>query len=279
MCQATICIKNQHGLLYDHEKVFEHQNIDEKIVDIMDKFKPDFHIVDATSVVDYGPLCIDDTYAHKMGLLLSGIDPVAVDSIGCRLMGIGIEEVKHIALAAKRGFGTNKMENIEVIPSEDLIDKYKIQLHWQGNPLDLPDKIKIIEGNENKGCRTGCGSLLFLLAALTFNKERFKPMVGICGKGFDTNEIDGYTGPFVVDGKCAVSELKEYFEKRKKKEKIKVFYIDDHLDLAKMMTYGRKALGLGMMNAYEKLMPAGLGKLLAIQISAKLHGGKYLGAT
>jgi len=40
--------------------------------------------------------------------------------------------------------------------------------------------------------------------------------VGICGKGFDTNELNKYNGTFIVDGKCAVAELKGYFEKRQK---------------------------------------------------------------
>jgi len=275
MCQVTICIKNQHGLLYDNEKIFEHQHIDEKIIDIMELFKPDFHIVDATSVIDYGPFCIDNTYCHEMNLLLSGIDPVAVDTIGSKL--IGIEDVKHISLAAKRTFGTNKMEEIEVVPSLDLINKHKIPLHWQGNPIDIPDKIKIIEG-KTKGCITGCGTLALALGLIAMNKEKINPMVGICGKGFDTKEMDQYNGPFLIDGKCAVAELKDYFEIRKRKEKIKVYYIDEHLDLAAMMTCGRKAMGLGMKSAYEKLMPVGLAKILGMQISSKLHGGKFLGA-
>jgi len=108
MCAATICIKNQHGLLYDEEKVFEHQNIDDKILDIMEVFKPDFNIVDATKVVDYGPLCISDDYTREMGLLLGGIDPVAVDTIGAKLIGT-FEDAKHISMAAERGFGTNDM--------------------------------------------------------------------------------------------------------------------------------------------------------------------------
>ncbi|MFX1298555.1 MAG: DUF362 domain-containing protein, partial [Promethearchaeota archaeon] len=54
MCGVTICIKNSHGLVYDAEKIYNHHLINEKIVEITSIFKPDFNIVDATTVINFG---------------------------------------------------------------------------------------------------------------------------------------------------------------------------------------------------------------------------------
>jgi len=52
LAESTISIKNQHGLIYDEDKMYKHNLIHEKVADIMNVFKPDFNIVDATSVVN-----------------------------------------------------------------------------------------------------------------------------------------------------------------------------------------------------------------------------------
>ena len=137
-CGVTICIKNQHGLLYDNEKVYNHHLINEKLIDIMSIFKPDFNIVDASSVINFGPSLFDERFVIPMGLLISGTDPVAVDTIGSML--IGIKNVKHIEMAAERGFGTNRIEDIQVLPSKNIIDRYKVQLDHEISNIPLKPK-------------------------------------------------------------------------------------------------------------------------------------------
>jgi uncharacterized protein (DUF362 family) len=124
---VTICIKNQLGLVYDAEKVYKHHQMDQKLIDIMNVFKPDFNIVDATTVVDYGPVSYDPEWERSLGLLIAGIDAVAVDTVGTNL--IGIKNVDHVQMAAEKGFGCNNMDEINVIPSKEVIEKYQLQLH------------------------------------------------------------------------------------------------------------------------------------------------------
>ncbi|MHA1150930.1 MAG: hypothetical protein ACTSR8_22140 [Promethearchaeota archaeon] len=57
-----------------------------------------------------------------------------------------------------------------------------------------------------------------------------------------------------------------------------MYFIDDHLDLATMMTIGRKVMGYRLMESYGPIIPVSLGKLLGLQISSKLHGGNFLSA-
>ncbi|HUX98945.1 MAG TPA: DUF362 domain-containing protein [Candidatus Deferrimicrobium sp.] len=262
----TNCIKNQHGLLYDNEKVYNHHLIDEKVVEILSKFRPDFNIVDALTVVDYGQVAILPEWNIPMGLLLAGRDPVAVDTVGAALLGI--KEVKHIDLAAEQGLGCNDLNKINILPSKDLIDQYKMQLHCQSIPLKSSEKITFIKGKE-KVCRTGCLTIGLYFIIFTHDTN-YGPCVGVIGKGHDTAELDQYPGPFIVNGPCAVSELRDYFETRKKKEKIKVAYIEDHCNLAELTKYVRSCAQVPL-SALSTLTPISLLKLMGLLIWAKLH--------
>ncbi|MHA1915496.1 MAG: DUF362 domain-containing protein [Promethearchaeota archaeon] len=226
-CGVTICIKNQHGLFYDKEKVYNHHLINEKIVDALNLFVPNYNIVDATTVINFGPSLIDEEYIIPMGLLLSGTDLVAVDTIGSRL--VGIDDAVHIEMAAKKGFGTNNFEEIEVLPSKDLIDKHKIQLEHNIDNITIPkhDSVTYIRGSE-QACKTGCSAFESFRIDPTL---KIRPYVLVYGKGHNTTEIDKHSGPFVVNGPCAVSELEEYFNERQKNERTKVFYINEHVDI------------------------------------------------
>ncbi|NVM30834.1 MAG: DUF362 domain-containing protein [Candidatus Helarchaeota archaeon] len=263
----TNCIKNQHGLLYDDEKVYNHHLINEKVIDILRKFKPDFNIVDATSVVDYGHIAMLPEWHIPMGLLLSGTDPVAVDTVGAKLLGI--DEVKYIQLAADEGFGINKFEEINILPTRELIDQYKLQLHWKNVPLKSSKNVVLVRGKE-KACRTGCLALGMAFILFTHDID-CAPCVGVIGKGHDTTELDMHPGPFIVNGPCAVSELKNYFEMRKKREKIDVIYINDHCNLAELTKNVRKYAKLPL-STLLKLTPVSFLKTLGLMIWAKFHG-------
>jgi len=259
------CIKNQHGLLYANEKVYNHHLIDEKVVEILSKFKPDFHLVDASNVVDYGQFAILPEWEIPMGLLLSGTDPVALDTVGAELLGI--DEVKHIQLAAERGFGCNDLSAINILPSSDLIAQYKKQLHCKNIPLTPSEKMVLIRG---EACRTGCLTLGLYFIIFTHDTN-YGPCVGVIGKGVDTTELDKYVGPFIVNGPCAVSELKDYFETRKTHgEKIKVIYINDHCNLAELARVVVKTAKIPL-KSLSKLSDCSILKLIELYIVAKFH--------
>ncbi|TXT60015.1 MAG: hypothetical protein BAJALOKI1v1_1330011 [Promethearchaeota archaeon] len=270
LAEATISIKNQLGLLYDKEKMYKHHLIHEKVVDIMNVFQPNFNLVDATTTVDYGPMAVFPEWETPMNLLISGIDPVAVDTIGSYL--IGIDNIKHIEIAAERGFGINDLKQIEVLPSHKILDEYKIQLHHKNIPKTLPQTIKILRGTE-KVCKTGC-SFLDLLFIWFGTQSELKKCVVIYGKGHDSKELDHYDGPFIVNGPCAVKELKDYFQQRSKKDNIEVYYINEHLNIAAVGTAIRKAFGISLFDLTD-LLPCSLIKVAFLKILAKLKGGKF----
>jgi uncharacterized protein (DUF362 family) len=266
----TISVKNQYGLLYDQEKLYKHHLINEKLIDLLRVFKPDFNIVDATSVVNYGPIALYDDWIIPMKLLISGIDAVAVDTVCSKL--ISIENVKHLDLAAKEGLGNNDFNTIEVVPSKNIIEDHKIQLEDEIK-VPLPEHTKILRGNKGF-CTTACNYLDSIFLLISRNTD-VKPCIGLYGRGHDLNELDQLSGPFIVNGTCAVSELKDYFESRKRKEKVKVIYIDEHFDVAKMIHYTRKVMGV-RLTYFKEIVQCSIPKTLILFIIAKLKGGNFI---
>jgi hypothetical protein len=204
-----------------------------------------------------------------MGLLLAGCDPVAVDTVGARLLGI--DDVEHIKMAANRGLGCNDYGEINVLPTKRLVEQYKLQLHDRGVPLIPSEKIQLVKGKE-RACRTGCLILGFYFIMFTHGTN-YGPCVGVIGKGHDTGQLDKYTGPFVVNGPCAVSELKDYFENRKERDGIRVYYVNDHCNLNTVNKVVRKACGIPL-RSLSGLLPVSFPKMISLYLKAKLHGLK-----
>ncbi|MFX1325070.1 MAG: DUF362 domain-containing protein, partial [Promethearchaeota archaeon] len=270
-CGVTICIKNQHGLFYDAEKVYNHHLINQKIIDALNVFKPDFNIVDATTVIDYGPDLIDPTFQIPMGLLLCGIDPVAVDTVGSKL--VGIDDALHIQMAAEKGFGTNNFEEIDVIPSKALIEKYRVQLNHNVYDIQIPrhPSRTYIRGTE-KACKTGCS---YIEASRFSSDMKIRPHVIVYGKGHNTKELDKHPGPFVVNGPCAVSELKPYFEKRQETRRTKVYYINEHENIQEAYKFSMEA-GRVKLADLSKDIPITPERFLQLIMESKKNGGNFM---
>lgn len=273
-CGVTICIKNSHGLVYDAEKIYNHHLINDKIVEITSLFKPDFNIVDVTTVINFGPgPILDDSFIVPVGVLLSGRDPVAVDTVGSKL--VGIEDVIHIKMAAEKGLGINNFDEINVIPSKDTIDQYKVQLEHDLSKIRLKphDYVTIFKGKK-QACKTGCGAYV----SAAYGREpdfKVNPYAFAFGKGHDIEELNKHPGPFVVAGPCAVAELKDYFKDRKKTERLKVYYVDEHVDLANLYKSILKAGKIKLANLSES-MPFTPERWLELVKTAYQNGGNFL---
>src|SRR5208337_4312893 len=80
-------------------------------------------------------------------------DPMAVDVVGAKFLGFGLEEVQHLKIAAEYGFGESQFERI-TIENRDLFDGRKQQFSW--DLLEkFPEGVRIIRG-KILCCREGC---------------------------------------------------------------------------------------------------------------------------
>lgn len=114
---ASLCLKNLAlGIAQKWEKKALHRaGLHASIVDIYANIKPHFNVVDAIVGVEGNGPNVPKGKSKPLGTILAGSDGLAVDAVGCRMMGIDPYEVTHLRLAAERGLGTIDLDEIEVL--------------------------------------------------------------------------------------------------------------------------------------------------------------------
>ena len=86
----------------------------EAIVDLSNIADIDFVVVDAI-------MCLETQKVNKgynqvrFNVILAGTDPVALDHVGAKMMGLNPDDVAHITLAEKVGLGTNDPAHINMV--------------------------------------------------------------------------------------------------------------------------------------------------------------------
>jgi hypothetical protein len=112
----------EHKLLHTSEAPYRWT--DKEIVDLSTIAKIKFVVVDALMCLDVQKtLRVDKSNQVRMNLILAGSDPVAVDHVCSRLMGLNPDDVEHITLAERTGLGTNDTSKINIVGSD--IDSVK----------------------------------------------------------------------------------------------------------------------------------------------------------
>jgi uncharacterized protein (DUF362 family) len=103
-CSFTGVLKNQYGCNpYPHKTIY-HKRLEDAIVDLNMIFRPNMIVVDGIVAMEghKGPT---DGVPIRMNTLIFGKDPVAVDHLICRLMGINPNSVQYLVEAQRRGIG------------------------------------------------------------------------------------------------------------------------------------------------------------------------------
>src|SRR4030042_1064862 len=171
VCSVSLSLKNIKGVMRPEWKHRFHCNgLNQGIVDLNKTIKPHIAIIDATFA--------QDQVARKhfpVGLIIISNNCVAADAVCTRIMGLDPADVEHIMLAQKAGFGTAKMDEIEVIGEklENLIGKFKFS-----NPVSPFEHAKksggdfeIIQGNPCSACLNELGNDLMHLGK---NRNKLK---------------------------------------------------------------------------------------------------------
>ena len=111
----TVAIKNLHGIVSDGDKLFGHSYrvLPDKLVDIVRLKRPQLTVVDA--VLGQQADHADDGRPVKVGAVLAGRDPVAVDAVASAVMGMDPLGVDTTRIAFETGVGEARLEQIEVV--------------------------------------------------------------------------------------------------------------------------------------------------------------------
>jgi len=115
----TGCIKNMFGVIPGFGKARLHNiaprpvPFSRHLVDVYSLVRPRLHIVDAVVAMEgNGP---SGGSPRKVGAIIGGTDPVAVDTVIAGMMGYRDGQASTIRFAAEKGLGIARREDIEIV--------------------------------------------------------------------------------------------------------------------------------------------------------------------
>jgi uncharacterized protein (DUF362 family) len=157
--EITCSIKKLKGLLSDRYKRMMHmEGLFEGVVDLMSAVKPHLAIVDAIYCQEgLGPVFGKPV---EMDLILAGRDLVAVDTVCGLVMDFKPDEVPLTQSAAKRGLGTCKPEEIEIVGESLSQVRRRFLRSTEDNPVQVEGFNLIFGGITCTGCRNTVMSAL-----------------------------------------------------------------------------------------------------------------------
>jgi len=125
VCGLTGALKNQFGFLSKFERIKMHgglKNIHRSIAEVNSIIKPNLFIVDAVQTLVGAQEVRHGGRVVKLGYMMAGVDPVALDCVGLQLLGevepslrgVQPEDIRHLDYAMKYGLGSRnfKVETI-----------------------------------------------------------------------------------------------------------------------------------------------------------------------
>jgi len=200
---VTLGLKNMKGALPDESKRIMHRigipvkkreafGLDRAIVDLNTMLSPDLTVIDAIVSLEGfvpGPRLVGNPVS--MNTVIAGFDPVAVDAVGCRVIGLDPINIAHLRRAKERGLGRLLPEEIEIVGRS-----IRSVLHPLKTDISRPvlnyGNLLIIEG---KGC-SGCSVTNRM--ALSFLSRR-----DVAALGLSTLVVGDTKGiEYIPKGRC-----------------------------------------------------------------------------
>ena len=116
----------QHKLIHYNNPPYAWS--DKEIVDLSTLAKIKLAVVDAIACLETQKTPIKDANGNitnrvRMNCIVAGSDPVAVDHVCSRLIGLNPDDVEHITLGERKGLGTNNPNLISIVGAD--LDKTK----------------------------------------------------------------------------------------------------------------------------------------------------------
>jgi len=114
LARVTLGMKNWMGCTAGHRPRM-HQKINTSIVDLAAYFKPAVTVLDGYRILTAnGPSGGRAADVRDARVLCAGTDPVAVDTFGASLFGIGPDDLRSLTIAEDRGLGTRQLDKLPV---------------------------------------------------------------------------------------------------------------------------------------------------------------------
>ncbi len=267
MTTMTLGVKNQQAFPTDEDRMHfhNHETLHPRLARLYRMVQPDFCIIEGVTAIFNGhlpPAALLRESSVQLNVLIGGQDTVAVDTVGCKVMGYAIEEVEHLRLAAEWGLGEGRLDHIEVIGN---LNRFRRRYPYSLQRRFHPD-VRIVQGRE-RACVEGCkGNTECALEILSNDYPSRGGFTIVFGRGFDEADLEGLTGDILLVGACAINDrgadLRQRYPDRR------IIEVDAHNDIR-----GTTA-GLATLMKIRPLNMVPLSPLrsLWIVLQARLHG-------
>jgi len=267
MTTMTLGVKNQQAFPIDADRMHfhNHETLHLRLARLYRMVQPDFCIIEGVTAIFNGhvpPTALLKESSVQFNVLIGGQDTLAVDTVGCKVMGYAIEEVEHLRLVAEWGLGEGQLDRIEVIGDLGRFRKrYPYVLLHRFHP-----DVRIVEGRE-RACVEGCkGNAECALEIMSNDYPSQGGFTIVFGKGFDEADLEGLPGDILVVGTCAIDERASDLRRRYPNRRI--IEVNAHNDL-RGITAGLATLMKVRPMAMVPLNPL---RSLWILLQAKLRG-------
>jgi len=150
--KMTGAVKSAHGLQVDQEREkFHREDLHHKLVDLLRAIRPHLCIVDAITVMEgQGPAFGNPV---RFDTIVSGPDPVAVDSVCASMIGFDPFEIPTIRIAHYDGLGQGDLKKIDIV-GNSLEEVRKPVKRADVNIEGVHPKIETFVGGTCVGCLT-----------------------------------------------------------------------------------------------------------------------------
>jgi len=112
--KMTSAMKNLMGMIWDR-RYFHHTDLNQCIADLATFRKPDLNIIDAYRALrTRGPRGVSQEDVVLIGTLVATPDIVTADAASAKLLGLELEQVPYIAMAAKTGVGRLDLDKVAI---------------------------------------------------------------------------------------------------------------------------------------------------------------------
>ncbi len=226
MTQVTLSIKNQFGLVHQKSRIADHNfKLHMKIANIYKIIRPDIVLIDAQYATNYGHYVAEknkDKCIVPMNLMIAGKDPLAVDVVGAKLMGLDVDDIEHLKRSRSFGLGQGDIRRINII-NEELFDERKQELTFELLD-DFPPDLEIIRG-EVMACREGCRRNTEAVVEVLYGDFNGRgDFTIVMGRGVNPERIDHIQGRVHIAGSCAISECGSIITERVGRKNVTVSY-------------------------------------------------------
>ncbi|MCB2187069.1 MAG: DUF362 domain-containing protein [Deltaproteobacteria bacterium] len=166
--RLTLSLKNYIGIQDDRHRLLDHNTfLEHKIVDLNQAYGQGFIAIDAITAGQ--KMMLTPTPFH-LGAVVMGVNPCAVDTVGCHMVNVDPADLIHLRMASERGLGPMDLAEIAVTGDFPLAEVQartkdfqfcleRVDDYFAGTPLRATVG-EFPEGHSRDYCWGGCPGAL-----------------------------------------------------------------------------------------------------------------------